>query len=403
MVRLLLISVLFLITSVFPNAVGQTVSDIQMGFDGRTTRVVIFTDQDADYRQFTLNSGGLRYVLDFDRLEWAIPNQPTFKGEGLGAGSIHRYRFAHRSDSESRLVFDLDEPVKLVSAFTYEPDLSEPRYRIVLDFRRVNSAEFETARTQTSNSIKGIRVEDTRSAEAAASERSRTLPVIVIDAGHGGRDPGAIGLRGAYEKSVNLNAAVLLRDTLEGVGRYKVVMTRESDVFVPFEERIEIARNAGADLFISIHADAAGSRAVRGASVYTLSSSADGRAERVREEKGWDIPLEIDPQPDDVTDIMEDLVTRETQSKSAAFAQILIPELKKSGPILRNTHRQANFFVLLAPDVPAVLLEVGFLTNPSDEARLTDERELKKSMAAVHRAIDSYFEQQERLVAKYGG
>ena len=200
---------------------------------------------------------------------------------------------------------------------------------------------------------------------------------------------------------MNLDAALALRDLLEDSGKYDVVLTRETDEYVEHNKRIEIARNVGADIFISIHADAAGSRAVSGASVYTLSRAGDARIERVSLENGWTIPLETEPVGDAARSILEDFVTRETLTKSGMFADLLIPELEQVGPILRNSHRQANFYVLLAPDVPAVLLEIGFLTNPNDERRLSSEEGISTSMEAVHRAIDAYFVQEGQTMAQY--
>ena len=408
-----LISILSL--SLLSGAVAQTqsasVSDIGVGYDGERTRVVIDADHDLDYSQFALVNGGLRYVLDFDRLSWNLPGQAAHQGEGEGAGGIQRYRFAHNSAETSRLVFDLDEPLLLESAFTMTPGAGESQYRIVIDFRPTDLPTFESIRPRSDIAAAPVTraVEERLPAMPEPTEISSSVSpavslsrhVVVIDPGHGGRDPGASGILGTREKDVNLDAALVLRDLLEASSKYNVVLTRESDEYVEHNKRIEIARNAGADIFLSIHADAAGSRAVAGASVYTLSRAGDARIERVSLENGWTIPLETEPVGEAARSILEDFVTRETLTKSGMFADLLIPELEEVGPILRNSHRQANFYVLLAPDVPAVLLEIGFLTNPNDERRLSSDEGINSSMGAVQRAIDAYFAQEGLTTAQY--
>ncbi|MEL7285931.1 MAG: N-acetylmuramoyl-L-alanine amidase, partial [Pseudomonadota bacterium] len=163
-------------------------------------------------------------------------------------------------------------------------------------------------------------------------------------------------------------------------------------------DRVTMARDWGADLFISVHADAAGKPTVRGASVYTISTRGEARIDRTAKRFGWDMPFE-DGNTEEVTDILQDLTVRETKSNSAIFAEFLVPELQQAGPLLRNTHRQENFFVLLAPDVPAVLVEIGFLTNRDDARRLKSERGRRKSAEAIKRAIDAYFDRQDLLFA----
>lgn len=224
------------------------------------------------------------------------------------------------------------------------------------------------------------------------------IPMIVIDAGHGGRDPGAIAVNGRYEKDIVLQTALHLGRLLEADERYDVRLTREDDRYIEHEDRVSSARDWGGDLFISIHADAAANSDVTGASVYTISSRGERRIEGTAMQNGWEIPLETGA-PSEVNDILEDLVLRETKSNSAIFAELLVPELAKAGPLVRNSHRQGNLFVLLAPDVPAVLVEIGFLTNASDAARLSSQTGREKSAEAIKRSIDAYFDRQKILLA----
>jgi N-acetylmuramoyl-L-alanine amidase len=222
--------------------------------------------------------------------------------------------------------------------------------------------------------------------------------VIVIDAGHGGRDPGATGVGGLREKEVTLDSALQLRDLLEATGRYHVVLTRDADVFLPLPARLGLAREHGADLFISLHADASENPSARGASVYTISERGQSRGRQMAEAQDWEMDLGEAPDDAFVEDILMDLAQRETTNRSANFARTLIEALEPVTPLLRNTHRSAGFFVLLAPDVPAILLEMGFLTNVEDERRLGDRRERGRLMQAVAQAVERHFAAQPSLM-----
>ncbi len=220
----------------------------------------------------------------------------------------------------------------------------------------------------------------------------KTKPVIFIDAGHGGRDPGAIGIRGTHEKVITTKASESLKQMLEKTGRYEVVLTRPKDVYLDHETRLRLAREGGADLFISVHADSAGNKSARGASVYTLADRAKGRSKRlVNNTQNWIMDIDLSKQSDPVGDILVDLAQRKTESQSEQFADILISELEKSTQLVGNSHRRAGYFVLLAPDVPAVLLELGFLSNAEDEKLLNKQSHRDKIMRSVVKAIDEYF------------
>lgn len=223
----------------------------------------------------------------------------------------------------------------------------------------------------------------------------RYKPVIVIDAGHGGHDPGAIGPKKTHEEDVTLKAALELRHQLLKTGRYKVVLTRNSDRYVEFNDRILIARKSGADLFISLHADSTSNKKTRGASVYTLASRAQARTYKIVSRQKWVANVDLHATSAPVSNILIDLAQRKTLSQSARFASILIPELQKSTRLLGHTHRKAGYYVLLAPDVPAVLLEMGFISNPSDEKLLKSTRHTKKLMQSVAKAINAFFKAQK--------
>ena len=224
--------------------------------------------------------------------------------------------------------------------------------------------------------------------------------VIVIDAGHGGHDTGAQSLV-RNEKDINLAAALDLKARLERSGRYRVVLTRSTDVFIPLEDRVRIARGAKADLFISLHSDSAGDDPTpHGASIYTLS---DHGVTRVHDVMG---PHEVflrggDKRTDPaITQILLDITQRNTRNRSAEFAGMLLDHISSSVDLLARSQRDANYYVLLAPDVPAVLLEMGFITNPSDELRLTDPDKRRRMMDRVGDAIDDYFAPPKQLAAQ---
>jgi N-acetylmuramoyl-L-alanine amidase len=221
--------------------------------------------------------------------------------------------------------------------------------------------------------------------------------VVVIDAGHGGVDPGATGVDGTYEKDIVLPLAKALRDALERTGKYTVVMTRDTDIFLSLRARVAVGRRAKADLFVSLHADSAPDAYVRGASVYTLSEKAsDKEAEALaRSENQSDIIAGVDltNESDVVTSILIDLAQRETKNNAVKFAQMLVPELQRAGDVTEKSHKFAGFVVLKAPDVPSVLIECGYVSNQTDESTMTTSRWRRNMAQGIGRAIDRYFKE----------
>ena len=220
-------------------------------------------------------------------------------------------------------------------------------------------------------------------------------PIIMLDPGHGGRDPGAIGVSGTHEKHVTLAAALELRRMLETGGRYKVEMTRSRDIFIPLEDRVNRARSRGAALFVSLHADALPDHSVRGASVYTLGSSASDAqtaalAKRENSADRFAGAAWRDMSPD-VARILGSLVRRETRAGSVRIARGLVGHLDRDLPMLPNPARHASFAVLTAADIPSVLVEMGFMSNPKDEAALRRPDHRRVVATAMKRAIDEFF------------
>ncbi len=369
-----------------------SVSDVRFGGAGTTTRVVVETSRPLSAKVFALKGDTPRVVVDIPRVGFDM------KGESIGAsqwalpgeGVVSRVRYAHRTARASRIVLDLKAGAVVGSDFALPPVGPGQPYRYVIDLEHAGGALYAA-----------------KAAPAPRQPRIKPTPpqpvrrdvVVVIDPGHGGRDPGAIGRGGLREKDVNLAVAKLIRDELERQGGYDVVMTREDDRYVEHEDRVKIARDAKADLFLSLHADSAPrGRTVRGASVYTLAERARGRSRtEIFEKDPRLLDVDLRGRPNEVSNILVDLAQRQTVDHSPAFAQTLLPRLDKIGPIVRNPHREAGFYVLLAPDVPAVLLEMGFLSDRRDEARLKSTRERKKLAGEVVGAIDDYFETVARL------
>ena len=220
----------------------------------------------------------------------------------------------------------------------------------------------------------------------------QSKPVIVIDPGHGGYDPGAIGARGTREKVITTAVSNRLAAVLRATQKYEVVLTRTTDVYVEHDDRLRIAREEGADLFMSVHADSTADGKASGASVYTLADRAKNRSKNITHTQNWILDVDLSEQSESVGNILVDLAQRKTITHSSEFASRLVQELEGRVPMVRNSHRRAGYYVLLAPDVPAVLLELGFLSNAADESRLKKQSEQDKIIKAVVRAINGYFD-----------
>ena len=222
----------------------------------------------------------------------------------------------------------------------------------------------------------------------------------MIDPGHGGIDPGAVG-ESATEKELTLAVAKALKKELEATGKFRVALTRSKDVYIPLRERFGLAREKGADLFISLHADSHNDPLTRGASVYTLSekaSDAEAEALAAKENKSDIIAgVDLSKQSNVVTDILIDLAQRDTKNMSTRFAGLLVNELKRETMLLGNTHRYAGFAVLKAPDVPSVLIEMGYISSSKDEALLASVTHQKRLAKAIRGAIENYFSWQEMV------
>jgi len=357
---------------------GPVVTAVRTAEHAAMTRFVLELNEPVEYEIFML-AAPYRVVVEFPEVTWRI-----FTGDVIETGGlIEGFRFGSFRTGVDRLVLDVSGPVKIRKVFMLPPQGDIP-YRFVLDIASVAAEAFEPSPPNAaSDSVRESRVN--------RSDRR----VIVLDPGHGGVDPGTIGVNGVYEKDVTMALARELKTRLAATGRYHVVMTRDADVFVKLRDRVAKARRVDAELFMSLHADAIKNRRHRGASVYTLSEvSSDSEAAALAEkENRADIiaGLDLSEQDDVVSHILIDLAQGETMNLSARFANLLIAEIAKNAAVLRNSRRQAGFAVLKAPDVPSVLVELGYLSNAEDEALLSSPEGRTLLIEALVRGIDRFF------------
>ena len=390
--RVVGVAVLLLVPAVA--SARPTVTDVRVGVHPDATRFVLDLTEPVEFKTFTLPDP-YRLVIDLPEMQWRVSGGVTAKGLGL----VQKYRYGLFKPGTFRVVLDLLAPAKVNNAFTLQPS-ARFGYRLVIDLVEVSVATFRpTAPPPPPASPHRKSIPKPKLVRPEGSKR-----VVVIDPGHGGVDPGAISVGGNYEKHIVLSAALELERQLKAIGNYEVVMTRRRDMFVRLGNRVKIARAAGADMFISLHADAIGNKKVRGATVYTLSEKASDQeaAKLAAKENKADIIAGVDlsaaDYDDEVANILIDLTQRETTNFSRSFANdFLIPEIKKQTRMLRKSHRFAGFKVLKSPDVPSVLIELGYLSNQDDERRLRDPAHRRDLMKAIVRAINAYFSEMPNM------
>jgi N-acetylmuramoyl-L-alanine amidase len=304
-------------------------------------------------------------------------------------GLVSAYRYGLIAPRRSRIVIDAKEPVKAGHSFT-EASGGEAA-KLVIDLTA-------TSRSAFLQEMQAKAPAELPPAPKIEPDKTDKRPVVVIDPGHGGIDTGAKGAGGEEEKIVVLEFAHTLKTKLTEAGRYRVVMTREDDSFIALADRVKIARENGARLFLSIHADSLSNPfGVRGATVYTLSEKAsDAEAERLAEnENRADIiaGVNLTEEPDEVADILIDLARRETKVFSVRFANSLVGSARKAMRMNKNPQRAAGFLVLKAPDVPSALLELGYMTSKEDLNLMQSQPWRDKAAAALVGAIDEFFGQ----------
>lgn len=379
-------------------------SSARLGGDDQRTRFVADISSSIGYSVYVLPDP-FRVIIDLPEINFQLPPGQGGAGRGLVTG----YRFGLFSPGRSRIVIDASAPVLIEKSFVIPATELKPA-RLVVDIIKTDrDTFFKNRKSQLEARSKAASLTTIPLPKrkpdggfiAGLHKKSDRLKktvskrMIIIDPGHGGIDAGATGKRGLTEKRVVLSVARILKKILLKTERYDVEMTRDDDTFVPLRTRVEYARKHAGDLFISIHADTVKYSSVRGATLYTLSEKAsDAEADALaHKENRSDIIAGVDlaEENDVVTDILIDLVLRETKNHSIYFAQTIVKSLGRVTRINKTPHRFAGFAVLKAPDIPSVLLELGFLSNRKDAKLLSSLKWRHRVSRAVAASIDKYF------------
>jgi N-acetylmuramoyl-L-alanine amidase len=364
--------------------------DARVAGDRERTRFIADLSKKVDVHVFAMGNP-YRVIVDAPDVSFQMP-------DGIGKekrGLVTAYRYGLFAPGKARIVIDVSGPFLIDKAFVLEPRDDQPA-RLVVDLVPTDEKTFlaklkEAKPAQPSS-------EEQAAIPPAPSRPADAKPVVVLDPGHGGVDPGTSSTTGITEKEVVLTFGRTLKTKLEATGRYEVFLTRDDDTFLPLRERVEFAQKKGAGLFLSIHADYFPQQIDKatGATVYTLSEEASDEEARALAAKenfsdalaGIELPSDSD---EELANILIDLAQRETQNRSVVFARSIVGELASKGTLHTKRLRSAGFRVLKAPDVPSVLLELGFLSNPDDEKRLTSEAWRDRNADAVAESIDVYF------------
>ncbi len=372
--------------------------DARLAGDARQTRFILDLDKAIQFRAFAL-ADPYRVVVDIPQVSFRLAAGTGTAGRGL----IKAFRYGLVMPGGSRIVFDLTGPAKIANSYVLEAANGQPP-RLVLELEQVDRTSLVQSIAVDSRPALRPAIADGAdaavAAEAAASPKPAAppdlRPVVVIDPGHGGIDNGTQS-SGESEKNLVLGFGLALRDRIEKSGKYRVVMTRTDDTFIPLADRVRIARNQSAALFVSIHADALPRREgdARGATIYTLSDRAsDAEAERLAEAENKADAIggvNLTEEPTEVADILIDLAQRETRTFSHRFARLLMGEMKSTVRMHKHPLKSAGFKVLKAPDVPSVLIELGYVSNKGDLEHLVSENWRSRTVGSMAQAIDAFF------------
>jgi N-acetylmuramoyl-L-alanine amidase len=366
-------------------------SEVRVAGDDNQTRMVVDLSQKIDVRAFTL-ANPYRVVIDMPQVTFHFPPRTGEAGRGL----VKAFRFGLVMQGGSRMVVDLTRPARVDKAFVIDAANDQPA-RLVLDLAQTDREAF--LRTMAiENRAVDMRIPELRKADPHPEAKpGDPRPLVVIDPGHGGIDNGTRAPSGEMEKTIVLEFCLMLRDKLEKTGKYRVVMTRTDDTFIALGDRVQLARSRQASLFISIHADAL--RRVegdaQGATVYTLSERpSDARAAQLAEAENQAdaiAGLDLSSEPKDVAGILIDLARRETKTFSLQFAQGVVTELKAATRLHQHPLKSAAFVVLKAPDVPSVLVELGYVTNKTDLKSLISTEWRERTGDAIVQAVQTFF------------
>lgn len=371
-------------------------SAARLAGDGKQTRFVLDLDRTVTFRTATL-ADPFRVVVDVPQVNFQLPAGTGSGGRGL----IKAFRYGLVMPGGSRIVFDLTGPAKIANSYVVEAANGQPA-RLVLELEEIERAAFVASLSPENRPELRPAIAEAPPATVpakatadAAQHKADDRPVVVIDPGHGGIDNGTQS-GGESEKNLVLAFGLALRDKLEKGGKYRVVMTRDDDTFIPLNDRTKIARNHKAALFVSIHADAL-PRAegdAQGATIYTLSDKAsDAEAQRLADAENRADAIagfNLAEEPNDVADILIDLTQRETRTFSNRFARLLMGEMKATVRMHKHPLKSAGFRVLKAPDVPSVLVEIGYVSNKGDLEHLVSEGWRSRAVGSMAQAIDGF-------------
>jgi N-acetylmuramoyl-L-alanine amidase len=375
-------------------------SDARLAGDARQTRFILDLDRAIPFRAFAL-ADPYRVILDIPQVSFKLAAGTGAAGRGL----IKAFRYGLVMPGGSRIVFDLTGPAKIAKSYVLEAANEQPP-RLVIEFEEVDRTTFVQLLAPENRPELRPAIADANAAVARVdalavakpAQMADSRPLIVIDPGHGGVDNGTqAGGGDVMEKNLVLGFGLALRDRIEKSGKYRVVMTRTDDTFIPLNDRVKVARTQGAALFVSIHADALPRREgdAQGATIYTLSDKAsDAEAERLAENENKSDAIggvNLTDEPTEVADILIDLAQRETRTFSNRFARLLMGEMKNTARMHKHPLKSAGFRVLKAPDVPSVLVELGYVSNKGDLEHLVSENWRSKTVASMAQAIDAFF------------
>ena len=368
----------------------------RVGGDENRTRFVADISKTVSYSVYVLPDP-YRVVIDLPNVTFDLPPGIGHKVRGL----VSQYRYGLVEEGKSRIVIDTQGPVLIEKSFLVDPQPGQPA-RLVVDLVKTTEKAFvksyNSEQAKIQQDIAALSAEPL--APPAAGKKillpsKRGKKIIVLDPGHGGIDPGAISRAGTKEKDVVLSFANVLRKALLATGKYEVVLTRSDDRFISLKNRVTVAREKNADLFLAIHADTVRGKDARGVTLYTLSDKAsDAEAEALaKRENRADIigGLDLEAETEEITDILIDLAQRESKNHAMFFSKKAVSHLKPLTLMTGKPLRSAGFMVLKAPDVPSVLLELGFLSSKSDEKLLTSIAWQTKIAKAFATAMDAYF------------
>ena len=398
--RSVLLSLALLLFAVPVLAATVTVTGVRIGVHPDRTRVVLDISEPVTSTIFAL-ADPYRVIVDLPEMTWKASSS-SFAARG---GFIAGLRFGLFKPGKSRLVLDASGPVKVSRSFIVPPGNGRG-YRFVVDLVKSDEKAFlawvqsgsRQAKARADKTAKPGPKAKPRNAKSAKlkPDRKKKRRLIVLDPGHGGVDPGTIALGGRFEKHVVFKFATAIRDLLRRRAGYTAIVTRQKDSFLSLAGRVRRAHEAKADLFISIHADSIADRQTRGGAVYTLSergSDAEADALAAKENKSDLIAgIVLENHDSEVVEILIDLAQRETMNYAVQFANVLVSELRRNKvPLRPKPHRFAAFRVLKAPDVPSVLLELGYLTNAKDERYLLSKQAKSAVARAIVKAVDRYF------------